>query len=194
MHDESGNPYLRANSLDELLSWNDVDFVRCAYVTVLGRPPDPTGEVDFTRQIRSGVSKLDVLWRLRNSIEGPLHDPGIAGFDRALKRAARQRRRVWGALARLFEPDMDGNSRADRALRALNNAASINQQHLRSIDEKLATIGLFGLSTTEPPIGHSLADPISVAQKIRPAPLPLPELNHLFNQAPLARYFQKNAV
>ncbi|HET9395823.1 MAG TPA: FkbM family methyltransferase, partial [Nitrospiraceae bacterium] len=44
---EARNPYLRANSLPELLAWNDLDFIRCAYVTILGRQPDPTGEAHY---------------------------------------------------------------------------------------------------------------------------------------------------
>lgn len=84
----SGNPYLRANSLAELLTWDDVDFVRCAYVTILGRQPDSGGEAYYTKRMRAGRSKMDVLWQLRRSPEGQKHDPGIAGLDRALKRVA----------------------------------------------------------------------------------------------------------
>jgi len=94
------NPYLRANSLAELLEWNDVDFVRCAYVTMLGRQPDPEGEAYYVRRIRSGRSKLEVLWQLRRSSEGRRHDPGIAGLDRMLKRARRERTPFVGAITR----------------------------------------------------------------------------------------------
>jgi len=75
---DRGNPYLRADSLVELLDWHDVDFVRCAYVTILGRQPDPDGESHYTRQLRQGRSKLEILWHLRRSKEGRRHDPGIA--------------------------------------------------------------------------------------------------------------------
>ena len=89
---EVRNPYLRADSLEELLSWHGVNFVRCAYVTVLGRQPDPDGEHHYADQLRRGRSKADVLWQLRRSPEAANHDPGIAGFDRALRRA---RARSW---------------------------------------------------------------------------------------------------
>jgi FkbM family methyltransferase len=82
-----GNPYIRAESLAELLSWNGVDFVRCAYVTILGRQPDAEGERYYTDRVGQGYSKLEILWQLRRSSEGAAHDPGIAGFDRALRRA-----------------------------------------------------------------------------------------------------------
>lgn len=88
---EARNPYLRANSLPELLAWDDLDFIRCAYVTILGRQPDPTGEAHYAVRLRAGRSKQEILWQLRKSSEGRQHDPGIAGLDRALKKARWQR-------------------------------------------------------------------------------------------------------
>lgn len=88
---EARNPYLRANSLPELLAWDDLDFIRCAYVTILGRQPDPTGEAHYAVRLRAGRSKHEILWQLRKSGEGRQHDPGIAGLDRALKKARWQR-------------------------------------------------------------------------------------------------------
>ena len=84
---EARNPYLRANSLAELLAWDDLNFIRCAYVTILGRQPDPVGEAHYAIRLRAGRSKQEILWQLRKSGEGRQHDPGIAGLDRALKRA-----------------------------------------------------------------------------------------------------------
>lgn len=114
------NPYLRANSLAELLAWDDVDFVRCSYVTVLGRQPDADGEANYAYQIRTGRSKLDVLWQLRRSGEGALHDPGIAGLDRRLRRASRARMRVIGAVFRSIYR-LEGDSAADRRQRSMMN-------------------------------------------------------------------------
>lgn len=114
------NPYLRANSLSELLSWHDVDFVRCAYVTVLGRQPDSSGEAYYTDRIRQGHSKMEVLWQLRKSPEGPRHDPGIAGFDKALKRAVWGRKRFVGQLLRPFN-GFERDSSDERRHRALSN-------------------------------------------------------------------------
>jgi hypothetical protein len=106
-------PSSRAASLADLLAWHDADFVRCAFVTVLARQPDAQGEAYYTDLIRQGRSKLDVLWRLRRSPEGLANDPGIAGFDRALKRAAWGRRRFLGAPLRMLA-GIEGDSPADR--------------------------------------------------------------------------------
>lgn len=126
---EMRNPYLRADSLAELLSWHDVDFVRCAYVTVLGRQPDPEGEAYHTDRIRRGHSKMEVLWQLRRSAEGPSHDPGIAGFDRALRRAAWARTPLAGPLL-CHVTKQEGDSRWERHLRALSNQFALARQEL----------------------------------------------------------------
>lgn len=114
------NPYLRADSLAELLSWHDVDFVRCAYVTVLGRQPDPDGEAYYTDRIRRGHSKMEVLWQLRRSPEGADHDPGIAGLDKMLRRHHNARLPFLGSIIRALT-GREGDSTAERQFRALNN-------------------------------------------------------------------------
>jgi len=86
--------------LAELVTWDDIDFVRCAYVTVLGRQPDPSGEKHNLQLLRGGASKLRVLAGLRFSDEGKSHDPGIAGFDRQLRRYRRANDRRFGWLYR----------------------------------------------------------------------------------------------
>lgn len=133
------NPYLRANSLAELMSWHDVDFVRCAFVTILGRQPDPEGETHFADRIRSGQSKLKVLWDLRRSPEGAGHDPGISGLDHALKIAALRRNRWFGGIARIFYRG-EGTSTVDQGIRQIQNAlAVIHDEQVRQTST-LATV------------------------------------------------------
>jgi hypothetical protein len=122
--EEERNPYLRANSLDELLAWSDADFVRCAYVTILGRQPEAHGEAFYTRRIRQGHSKLEVLWQLRRSPEGRAHDPGIAQLDRTLKRAAWGRRPLIGAIVRAVIGG-EANDRLAKVHRSLLNEMSL---------------------------------------------------------------------
>ena len=128
---EQANPYLRANSLTELLSWEDRNFVCCAFVTVLGRRPDLEGERYYLDRLRDGRSKLEILWQLRRSAEGQRHDPGIAGFDRALKRAAWSRKRLIGAPIRAVIGG-EGDDRIERMRRALRNELSVIRDHLEN--------------------------------------------------------------
>jgi hypothetical protein len=134
------NPYQRAGSLAELLSWHDEDFVRCAYVTLLGRQPDSIGEWHYVEQVRAGQSRYKILWELRRSQEGKRHDPGIAGLDRSLRKAARERLPLIGSVMRLFDSNADCNNRSAREHRALVNASTLERYTLYSGVIKLGGI------------------------------------------------------
>lgn len=118
------NPYLRAESLAELLSMHDVDFVRCAFVTVLGRKPEADGETYYTDKVRRGISKLEIIARLRFSREGGNHDPGIAGLDQTL-RQYRRSTIPWlgGFFQRSKGAQLEGSS--VQQLRTLENAVGL---------------------------------------------------------------------
>ena len=133
------NPFHRAASLSELLLWHDVDFVRCAYVSVLGRQPDAEGETRYTRRLRAGRSKMEILQHLRRSPEAKDHDPGISGFDRALKLAAWSRRRVLGLPLRLFAAH-DSDGPADRRNRVLLNVLERNNDQIMAIADQLHSL------------------------------------------------------
>jgi FkbM family methyltransferase len=150
---EVRNPFLRANSLDELLSWNDVDFVRCAYVTVLGRQPDAEGEAYYTDRVRRGHSKLDVLWQLRRSPEGPKHDPGIAGLDRALRRA---RARSW-------------------PIRAMRRAIGKTSPSASSVSASTSAAPLI------PAISHNVRDPKEASASAQASPAEIEALKLLLD-------------
>lgn len=190
---ERRNPFHRANSLAELLCFNDLDFVRCAYVTVLGRQPDLPGQEHYVEQIRAGFSKYDVLGRLRMSPEAKHHDPGIAGFDRALKRAAWERRPLLGALSRLLRADADGQSRTDKMLRALGNAVWVNHCDLQAISERLsimpaATGRQASLATSTPSLRNESqqSDTVRGGQDRNIARTP--DLDHLRKKGVVGRY------
>lgn len=124
------NPYLRAESLIELLSWQDVDFVRCAYVTLLGRQPEPDGEATYLARLRDGYSKLTIAVQLRFSSEGRRHDPGIVGLDRQLRRHRNATRMLTGWFVRAVT-DREGDTRSERESRRLQ------AQIRRSDDEQI---------------------------------------------------------
>ncbi len=143
---EQRNPYLRADSLPELLSWHDIDFVRCAYVTIVGRQPDPEGEAYYAERIRRGHSKLEVIFQLRRSPEGSAHDPGIAGLDRVLKRARLERHSIIGWMVRGFTGGEGNSSGWKRHRVLLGRLALIQNEQIRqtswigNIDAKLSNL------------------------------------------------------
>ncbi|HET7708732.1 MAG TPA: DUF4214 domain-containing protein [Sphingomicrobium sp.] len=185
------NPYHRAASLPELLSWHDEDFVRCAYVSILGRQPDLEGESYFVERVRQGHSRLAILWHLRCSAEGRRHNPGIRGLDRALRLAAWQRKPVIGLLFRLVSSNPDTDSALARYRRARLNAATLERYNLYGISLKLGAI--------EAVLDRTLYEPkLEAAQKpsrqsSRPpslAKIPT-SLKHLLPSSPLARFFSE---
>lgn len=117
------NAAREAESLSKLLTWNDLDFVRCAYVTVLGRVPDPEGEAYYLHRLRCGHSKLEILRQLRRSREGRIREIEIVGFDRALRRSAWARKPIVGLFIRLFTGE-EGDDRVTRLRYSLLNAIS----------------------------------------------------------------------
>lgn len=125
------NPYMRAQSLAELLAWNDVNFVRCAYVTLLGRQPDLEGEANYKAMIRAGKSKMAVLHALRSSQEGRAHDPGIAGLDRHLRRYRRSMLPFIGTLFRWFFKSNSEDSATQ--LRKIDNSVEISLEGVRDL-------------------------------------------------------------
>jgi len=136
----------RARSLEELLSWNDLEFVRSAYLTLFGRQADEDGEVVYLNLVRSGRPKLYIIGKLRRSPEGRKCDPAIAGLDRAVRRQRRAMLPIVGKLiARLTHAESD--SRADRLRRSVENRASLMQEAMALHNRRLTTLeGRMGAS------------------------------------------------
>ncbi len=128
------DPYLAAHSLDELLSFDDVDFVCCAFVTLLGRQPDPDGAIVYLERLRCGFSKMTVARQIRQSPEGRRHDPGIAGLDRALRRHGNAIRPFTGWIWRTAGRG-EGDTRRERQFRTLKNELKLVQQQLPAVGQ-----------------------------------------------------------
>ena len=69
-----------AKNLDDLLALDAELFVRCAYLTILRREPDPGGLVNYLGQLQAGVPKLSIVKELRWSIEGRANQVDLPGL------------------------------------------------------------------------------------------------------------------
>jgi FkbM family methyltransferase len=121
--DASGAELVRARTLSELLDHDDSIFVRCAYLTVLGRAADADGYSHYLGWLRRGAAKQSILWQLRKSAEGRAHDPLVAGLDREIKRYRYGKTPVFGGLF-LWASGGERDRPMDRRLRATTNAVS----------------------------------------------------------------------
>lgn len=107
-------------SVPQLLALHDRNFVNAAYVSVLGREPDPAGASYYLARLRSGTHKLQILKQLRRSAEGRAFVPAVAGLDRAIKRHSWATLAIIGPILRFFMGE-EGNGPLDRQLRMVTN-------------------------------------------------------------------------
>lgn len=114
-----------ANTLDELLSQHDQDFVFCAYQTLLGREPDPMGLQYYLSRVRRGISKSQTVAQLAVSAECKARNLQLPGLDALIRRYRWSKTPVIGLAIKHLFSDEGGTL----------------QQKLRSIDNKLHAIG-----------------------------------------------------
>ena len=82
----ASHPSQPLGSVDELLDYEDEEFLHLAYHGVLHRDPDVGGFHYFAAQLRAGTSsKLAILAQLRESAEGRAVEQPVAGLDAALR-------------------------------------------------------------------------------------------------------------
>ncbi|NOS87075.1 MAG: DUF4214 domain-containing protein [Methylococcaceae bacterium] len=90
-------------TLRKLLSYDDSQFIVNAYRTLLGRHPDSEGMSYYLARLQAGVSKVEILAQLSNSVEGKSRQVTIAGLDDAIRHHKRLKTPVLGSLLRLAE-------------------------------------------------------------------------------------------
>jgi glycosyltransferase involved in cell wall biosynthesis/GT2 family glycosyltransferase len=79
-------------SVAELLALYDEEFVRSAYLTVLGRPADAGGLAAYLEHVRSGADRAELLVALATSSEGQQLDPRrIRGLVEIVEASQRRR-------------------------------------------------------------------------------------------------------
>ena len=78
--DAQGRRWLPAGHVKDLLHLDGEEFVNRTYVTLFRRLPDPDGLVNYLTELRSGVSKLEIVSRLRKSTEGRKHAHPLNGY------------------------------------------------------------------------------------------------------------------
>ncbi len=130
-------------SLSSLLSRHDVDFIECAYQTLLGRAPDPEGLNYYVGQLRTGISKMQILTALHFSNEGKSQPLSILGLEKAIKLHRMGQYPIIGGIFRWINKT-EGKSPIECKLRALENQIFLirhdNLRQLNQIEEKLSAL------------------------------------------------------
>jgi FkbM family methyltransferase len=103
----------------ELLSLHDEKFVRCAYLSVLQRPADPSGLSYYVGRLRQGTAKELVVTELARSPEGRSRVNDLPGLQELVRRTRPSR----SIVSRLFRRLVWGSQQTLAAqLRQIDNA------------------------------------------------------------------------
>lgn len=105
-----------AESTDELLSFYDESFVACAYRTILGREPDPSGFKNYLTHVRNGASKARIVAELACSAEGRQRAIDLPGLRELIARDPRRSRSIWAKLKGLALAPGEGRRRQMRMI------------------------------------------------------------------------------
>lgn len=114
----------KALTLEELLAHYDIQFIYCAYRTLLGREPDADGLSYYSRRLRAGFSRISVLLQLKQSPEGKSHAADVPGLKTAINKYQKEQQPLIGWVFRLIN-DGEGNHPTERKLRILENQLHI---------------------------------------------------------------------
>jgi GT2 family glycosyltransferase len=85
--DSQGRWWLAARHVKELLDLDGEEFIYGAYVTFFKRLPDSDGLVNYLTELRSGVSKLEIVAKLRQSSEGKKYARSLSGYRAIIMKA-----------------------------------------------------------------------------------------------------------
>ncbi|MET0370928.1 MAG: DUF4214 domain-containing protein [Sphingobium sp.] len=87
-----------ARSAKELMRADGEQFVRWAYITLLGRPADPEGLRFYLRRMDEGKTKVSIMKQLSRSAEGRAHGARLSDLQPLIRRAIIKRTPVVGTV------------------------------------------------------------------------------------------------
>lgn len=120
LRDDPGN----ALSITKLKSFDDAAFVQEMYRAILQRDADPSGFSHNISALRSGASKIELIYNLSRSDEAKDANYRMAGLNAALRKY-RQRQSSWFRNWLRIKDAFGGRERHFRRLIAIENSLSI---------------------------------------------------------------------
>ena len=115
-------PAPQVASIDELLELDGADFVKAAYVALLGREADVDGGTNYLKRLRDGWSRMSIVKGLFHSSEGQAFGPKLPGLAKALQRYNKAQRRSWGGWYHRSVLGVESDLPMERHLRATHLA------------------------------------------------------------------------
>jgi hypothetical protein len=157
--------FKKSDSIEDLYSHGGRDFIAAAYLTMLGRCPEPHGEAYYYGRLCMGYARIEILNQIACSNE---YDPTrhhVSGLSSALKRYRRSRTPILGWLYRLFSGS-EGYSRRHRRERAFMNEIATIRSDIAQMSRSFETFITLPASQN---VGMS-GQPLQQATPIEPTP------------------------
>lgn len=121
-------------SVGELMRCGEQEFLRNAFMLLLGRAPDPEAFGTYLDHLSAGVPRLQLL----DAIEGSREARNRARFVSTTERAIRQYRittmPIIGAFASLFMNEVEQRDHTSQALRAIQFDHALSMERFEQID------------------------------------------------------------
>lgn len=184
-----------ASTLDELLAQYDQPFIQSAYLTLLGRAPDPEGLHYYLGRLRAGFSKIHILAQLGLSSEGKTYAAKLPGLDIAIERHQRAQYPLIGWLFRLVN-GWEGNHPTERKLRSIENQVFVlgdeSKRRFNQLETALAGLHHLVVQEARPVVAAVGSTPLIVQGESSSTPIQPPEPDGLKKISPRARdiYFR----
>jgi len=115
-------PVFEVADIQELLELEGADFVKAAYVALLGRGADVDGGNNYLKRLRDGWSRMSVIKGLHHSEEGKAFGQKLPGLAKALQRYNKAQRRSWGGWYHRSVLGIESDLPMERHLRATHLA------------------------------------------------------------------------
>lgn len=115
-------PAPEVSHVNALLELEGVDFVKAAYVALLGREADVDGGTNYLKRLRDGWSRMSIVKALCESAEGKAFGQKLAGLANALQRYKQAQRRSWGGWYHRSVLGVESDLPMERHLRATHLA------------------------------------------------------------------------
>ncbi|QKV54846.1 FkbM family methyltransferase [Comamonas antarctica] len=128
-------------TIEDLLSFQDREFVYSAYQTLLLREPDADGLNYYLSRLRKGASKMEIIAQIFNSYERRATKQTIPQLEEALHRLKLSKLPIFGKIY-IYFTGSEGFSSSDVKLRQVENQLyRYNEQLIHrfdSIDQKIS--------------------------------------------------------
>lgn len=125
-----------AENVNALLALDDVAFIHGAYNALLRRAPDSGGLGHYLQLLRSGTSKMRIVWHLCQSAEGQKKAAAssLPGLRRAIRRHRLANNSITGWWYRPIA-QVEGDTPLECRLRAVESALTrlVQEQEMESV-------------------------------------------------------------